>query len=262
MGLVFDLILVMLNKKITRISLAISFTFILLMWAVFLLDYYQGLDLYRFGVYPQKLEGLKGILFSPFIHSTKDFSHILNNTTPMFILSWMLFYHYRKIATKSLVLIYLLSGIGVWVLARDNFHIGMSGVIYGLASFLVISGFFRKSMRISAISLIVIFLYGSMIWGIFPLQVQMSWEGHLMGLLSGALTAILFKQKGPQPAKFRYEIEEELGIEPGDYWKIPDPLKPQNQEETPKQQDIIIRYHFIPKQINLPQDQLSQSEEE
>lgn len=221
------------------------------MWAVFALDYtIDDLDLYRFGVHPLHSDGLIGILTSPFIHSTRDFGHILNNTTPMLILSWMLFYHYREIATKSFILIYLFTGIGVWFLARDSYHIGMSGVIYGLAGFLITSGFFRKSMRISAISLVVVFLYGSMLWGIFPLEVQISWEGHLMGVISGITTALLFRQKGPQPTKMRYEIEEELGIEPGDYWKIKTQEELQAEQTLKREQSrIVINYHIVPKKV-------------
>ncbi|MBN4071208.1 rhomboid family intramembrane serine protease [Crocinitomix catalasitica] len=233
-----------------------------LMWAVFILDYNLGLNLYKYGVHPLHADGLVGILASPFIHSTHDFGHILNNTTPMFVLSWMLFYHYREIATKTLVLIYLAGGIGVWFLAEGGYHIGMSGVIYGLAGFLVLSGFLRKNVKIAAISLVVVFLYGSMIWGIFPIKVQMSWEGHLMGLMAGVLAAILFREKGPQPIKMRYEIEEEMGVEVGDYWKLHSQKRKgadaeksalnenDKEEETDsKESRIIINYHIIPKVV-------------
>ena len=253
----------MLQRKITRISFFISLILVGVMWAVFALDYtIRDLDLYRFGVHPLHADGLIGILTSPFIHSTEDFGHILNNTTPMFVLSWMLFYHYREIATKSFILIYLLTGIGVWFLARDSYHIGMSGVIYGLAGFLIVSGFFRKSMRIAAISLVVVFLYGSMIWGIFPIKVQMSWEGHLMGLISGIMTALIFRQKGPQPAKMRYEIEEELGIEPGDYWKIKTKEELEAEQKLKQEQSrIIVNYHIVPKEVK-PIEIESKNEEE
>ena len=120
----------------------------------------------------------------------------------------------------TLISITLLTGIGVWLLARPSYHIGMSGVIYGLASFLVFSGFFRKNIRVAGISLLVIFMYGSIIWGIFPQAFNVSWEAHAMGLFSGIIMAVVFKKKGPQNTKYRYEIEEELGIEPEEeYWK-------------------------------------------
>lgn len=237
----------MSGRKITRISFAIAFSLVLLMWLVFALDYLLDLDLYRYGVHPQKWEGLIGILTSPFLHSTRDIGHILNNSFPAFVLTWLLFYHYRKIATKSFLLIYFLTGLGTWILGNPNYHIGMSGVIYGLTAFLVFSGFFRKNMRVAAISLFVVFIYGSMVWGIFPIKTGVSWEGHLAGLFSGIIVAVLFKQKGPQPAKLRYEIEEELGIEPElEYWK--EGFVPPKQEVAAENQpQIIIRYRYVPK---------------
>lgn len=218
------------------------------MWLVFSVDYlFPGLKLYTFGVYPLKKEGLIGIFASPFLHGTKDFSHILSNSLPIFILTWLLFYHYRKIATKSFILIYLLTGIGVWLLGRENYHIGMSGVIYGLTSFLVFSGFFRKNMRVAGISLFVVFVYGSMVWGVLPWREGVSWEAHLLGLFSGVIVAIIFKEKGPQPVKLRYEIEEELGIEPEfEYWRedyIPPTIQTPQHVQQPQ---IVIKYQFIP----------------
>ena len=238
----------MTERKLTFLAIYISLTLLAVMWSVFFLDYYLDLSLYRFGVYPLEAEGLLGILFSPFIHNTTDFAHILNNSFPAFVLTWLLFYHYRTIATKSFVTIYFLSGLGLWFVGRESFHIGMSGVIYGLTSFLVFSGFFRKNMRVAAVSLIVIFLYGSLVWGIFPIKEHVSWEAHTMGLFSGIITAILFRRSGPQPKKMRYELEEEIeeefGIEPEfEYWKTEKPSLPPKNEPR-----IIINYEVVPKQ--------------
>lgn len=220
------------------------------MWVVHLSDITFGLNLYRFGIFPLRPSGLTGILLTPFIHSTADFSHILNNSLPAFILTWLLFYHYRTIATRVFILIYFLTGISMWLLARENYHIGMSGVIYGLTSFLVFSGFFRKNMRVAAVSLIVIFLYGSMVWGIFPTAINISWEGHALGFFSGIIVAVIYKYSGPQPQKLRYELEEELGIEPEiEYWKEEPDITPQepDKDET-KQAEISIQYDYKPKE--------------
>ena len=235
----------MVSRKISWISFSIAFSLVLAMWFVFSLDYLFRLEWYHYGIRPQVLSGLIGVFTSPFLHSTRDFTHILNNSFPTFLLTWLLFYHYRKIATKSFLLIFLLTGIGTWLIGKPSYHIGMSGVIYGLTGFLVFSGFFRKNMRVAAISLFVIFIYGSLIWGVFPIQIGVSWEGHLSGLISGILVAILFKQKGPQPPKMRYEIEEELGIEPElEYWREDFvPPAPPVQEHQPK---ITIHYTFVP----------------
>ena len=240
----------MLKGKITRISLGISLTILGIMWTVFFFDYAFDLELYRFGLKPRSLEGSIGIITSPFIHSTRDFGHIINNSIPMLVLSWMLFYHYRTIATKALIFIYLFTGIMTWVLARDSYHVGMSGVIYGLTSFLILSGFFRKNMRIASVSLVVIFLYGSTVWGIFPGDPGISWEGHAFGFIGGLTIAFVLRKQGPQPQKLRYEIEEELGIEPEhEFWKYPP--KDQPQQEKPR---IIINYTIVPKEIKVEKE--------
>lgn len=253
------------TRKITRISFFIAFSIVALMWLVFSADYILGLDLYRYGVRPGRAEGLIGVITSPFLHSTRDFGHILNNSFPTFILVWLLFYHYRKIATKSFILIYILAGIGTWFLGKESYHIGMSGVIYGLTSFLIFSGFFRKNMRVAGISLFVIFIYGSMIWGIFPIKIGVSWEGHLSGLFAGIITAVIFKEKGPQPAKMRYEIEEELGLEPElEYWRedfIP-PQQTNMEDSQGNQPRIIVKYNYVPKTETIPTTPYTNHEEE
>lgn len=246
----------MLQKKITQISFGITLTIIGLMWAVFFIDYYFELDLYKYGIYPREKHGLIGVITSPFLHSTKDFSHIINNSVPTFVLGWMLFYHYRTVATKTFLFIYLFTGITLWFLGRESYHIGMSGVIYGLTSFLIFSGFFRKNMKVAAISLVVIFLYGSTVWGIFPNQVGVSWEAHAFGLLAGVLIAFYYRKRGPQPKKMMYEIEEELGIEPEfEYWKNPPEQAPPQNEPR-----IIVNYTIVPKKVEIQKDDESKKD--
>ncbi|MFT5819629.1 MAG: membrane associated rhomboid family serine protease [Crocinitomix sp.] len=265
----------MFGNKITRISFGIAFTILLMMWVVFGFDYFLELDLYRYGVRPGEFSGLIGVIASPFLHSTTDVGHILNNSLPAFLLTWLLFYHYRTIATKAYLMIFILSGLGTWYLGKESFHIGMSGVIYGLTSFLVLSGFFRKNMKVAGISLFVIFVYGSMIWGIFPIKEGVSWEGHLSGLFAGFMAAVLFKQVGPQPKKLRYEIEEELGIESEEeYWKEgyfarkqaeKEQRQAQQQQQAALQENqprIIIKYNYVPKGGILPLEPQVTGEEE
>ena len=158
-------------------------------------------------MFPQKISGLKGIFLSPFIH--KDFKHILNNSYPLLILIGLLFSFYKKIALQILIWLYLISGFWLWIIGRPAFHIGASGIIYALAGFLFLSGLIRKNRSLSAISLLVIFLYGSMIWGIIPISKSISWEGHLAGFLAGLLVAVFFKKEGPKRKKYQWEIEEE-----------------------------------------------------
>jgi membrane associated rhomboid family serine protease len=258
------------------------------MWAVFLMDRYFNLELYKFGVKPQTIEGIKGIFFMPFIHGQRDFSHIINNSVPTFILLSTVIYFYREISIYVVLLVWLGAGFLVWYLAVNSgsYHIGMSGVVYGLFGFLFISGFFRKYLPLQAISLFVAFVYGSMIWGIFPMEDGVSWEGHLSGFMVGALVAFVFRKKGPVPPKYNYEIEKEMGIEPPDLegeWKerrriweeqqlqnqakirqriealetrkqIEQNLKNESQEDnsideksSSSTQGFGVNYHFVPK---------------
>lgn len=206
------------NKHATIEAIAYPILLLAVLWVIFLLDKYFELKLYRFGVLPKSLEGLKGILFMPFIHGQRDFSHIINNSIPIAILLSVTIYFYRSIAIYVITLIWLLGGFLLWAIAINEgvYHIGISGVIYGLFGFLFVSGFFKKYMPLQAISLFVVFVYGSLVWGIFPTDETISWEGHLSGLLVGVLTAFAFRKEGPVPPKYKYEIEKELGIEPPD----------------------------------------------
>ena len=181
--------------------------FLIIMWAVKLIEYSLGASFIHYGVLPQSISGLKGILFSPFIH--KDFPHLINNSYPILILGGFLFGFYKKIASQLFLWLFLISGFWLWIIGRPSFHIGASGIIYALASFLFVSGLIRKNPRLSAISMLVIFLYGSMIWGVFPTFQNVSWEGHLSGFLAGILVALFFKHEGPKRKKYQWEIEEE-----------------------------------------------------
>lgn len=251
------------ETKIRRLSFGIAFSIVALMVVVFLYDYYFNLELYKFGVYPRSFSGLIGILTSPFIHSTVNFSHLLNNSIPIFVLTWLLFYSYRTIAAKVFVFIYFATGIFVWLLGRESYHIGMSGVIYGLTSFLIVSGFFRKNMRIAGISLLVIFLYGSIIWGVIPLDPSISWEGHFFGFLSGMIMAGVYRKAGPQPQKYRYEIEEDLGVEyEEEYWLEKPFTSVTDTQELDNNKPIIINYTIVPSQPKIVNPLQNQFEEE
>ena len=168
------------------------------------LEYRFGLNFNRYGIYPRSFQGLRGIFLSPFIHSGPQ--HLFNNSTPLFVLTASLLFFYRKIAFPVLFYGLLLTGLITWIIARPAFHIGASGIIYLLVSFIFFSGIFRKYYRLVALSLIIVFLYGSMIWYIFPIKESISWEGHLSGFLVGLLFAYIFRKTGPQ--KTNYEFKE------------------------------------------------------
>ena len=122
----------------------------------------------------------------------------------------MLFYFYKKIGVQIFLWLYFTTGIWLWAIGRPSFHIGASGLVYALASFIFFSGLIKKHTKLSAASLLVIFLYGSMIWGVLPIYKGVSWEGHLSGFLAGILLAIFYRNEGPKPKKYQWEIEEEL----------------------------------------------------
>lgn len=169
----------------------------------------SGFDLNftQLGIYPLTLKGIKGIALSPLVHS--DWSHLVDNCLPLFLLGVALFYFYRSIGYRIFLLNYLMVGIWVWAGGRDAYHIGASGLVYGLASFLFFSGVIRNDRRLLAISLLVVFLYGSMIWGIFPLFPQVSWESHMLGSVSGLVLAIFYRKQGPEKEIYEWELEEE-----------------------------------------------------
>jgi membrane associated rhomboid family serine protease len=181
--------------------------FSVLMWSVKLIEYASGESFHQFGTFPRHSYGLFGIVLMPFLHG--DFEHLLNNTLPFLMLSIGLFYFYRPIGYKIFLFNWVLSGFLVWLFAREYWHIGASSVIYGLASFIFFSGIIRNDVRLIALSLLVVFLYGSMIWGVLPILKEISWEGHLMGSVGGLFLAIYYKNHGPQPVKYEWEQEEE-----------------------------------------------------
>ncbi len=201
-------------------SLIFPSFFVLIIFTVKLVETLEGWSFTSFGVRPLKSEGLIGIICSPLIHG--DWDHLYSNSVSMFVLALTLFYFYNKIAYKVFFLIYLFAGVGVWLAARDSWHIGASGVIYGLAGFLALSGIIRRHIRLIAISFLVIFFYGSLVWGAFPLKVNLpySWEGHFWGGLAGLLLAWVYRKEGPQrPKSVLDEVEEDEDDDENAYWK-------------------------------------------
>jgi len=179
--------------------------FVLIIWLVFWFEIRFRFDFTNFGVFPRSLSGLKGVIFSPFIHS--GIEHLYHNTIPLFVLSTAVFYFYKPIAWKVLFYGILLSGFLTWLIGRPSFHIGASGLIYVLVSFTFFKGIFAKHFRLIALSLLVVFLYGSMIWYTMPIKEGMSWEGHLSGLITGILFALIFRKEIAKPKKYHWETE-------------------------------------------------------
>lgn len=190
--------------KFSTQVLLVPFLFIFLIWFVYWVEIQFSYNFTRAGILPRNLSGLKGVLFSPFIHS--DINHLFNNSIPLFVLLSFLIYFYRAVYIKVLFFGGLLSGLLTWVIAREAFHIGASGIVYLLFSFVFFSGIIKKQFQLVAVSLIVIFLYGSMVWYVFPIKEGISWEGHLSGFVVGLIFAYIFKQKGI--VKEEYEFKQ------------------------------------------------------
>ena len=203
--------------------------FLLLLWLIHFANIHYHLNLYKLGVFPRTLDGLLGIVFAPLVHSSVDNNHLINNSVPFLILTWAIFYFYRPIAWRVLFFSWIITGLSVWFFGRSSFHIGISGVIYSQLFFLFFSGVFRQDSRLLTVALLVVFIYGSMIWGIFPYDWKISYESHLSGALVGVLLSRYYKQENATfiKKKTQWEIEEELGIESDDL----DGLWNQNSED-------------------------------
>lgn len=195
-------------RKKLFLSILIPAVFVSLMWLATAVGILFDLDLSRLGIYPLKAAGLPGIITSPFIHS--DLRHLFNNSLPLFLLGAALFFFYSEVALKVFSFTYLITGVLVWIGGRSAWHIGASGLVYGLASFLFFSGIIRKYFRLIALSLLIVFLYGEMVWGIFPGVYQnVSWESHMLGVFAGILLAVLFRKEGPQAPVYEWPDDEE-----------------------------------------------------
>lgn len=166
-----------------------------MMWFVHIAKWLFNAEINRMGVYPRTLNGSAGILLSPLIHG--DLFHLLANSFPMILLGTALYYGYEKIANKVFVLIYLLTGMLVWLLAREAYHIGASGIVYGLFGFVFSGGMLSKDRSLAVIGLAAFMLYGGVFYGIFPDNPEVSWESHLLGLLVGILLAIMLTKSKP-----------------------------------------------------------------
>jgi membrane associated rhomboid family serine protease len=200
-----------LERRNLKDALMLTFIFLLICWVAFFFDQESGGELKRWGLKPRDAKGLVGIFSVHFLH--KDLAHIANNTWAFLVLNTYLFFFYRSVAFKVLPRLLLFSGILLWLWGRPANHIGASVAIYGIATFLFFSGTLRRSLPLMAVSAMVLFSYGSMFWGMFPIQPEMSWEGHLSGALTGIALAYYYRTEGPQRKRYQYEIDEERELE-------------------------------------------------
>ena len=227
------------------------FILLLMLWIVFWFQIRIDSTIKNFGIHPQKIEGLLGVFTSPFLHG--NITHLYHNSIPLFVLSVALFYFYKKIAWQVILWGVIISGGLTWLIAQQGNHIGASGLIYVLVSFIFFKGVFAKHYRLIALSLLVIFFYGSMIWYIFPIKTGMSWEGHLSGLITGFIFALVFRKTIPKPERYVWETEtyneeEDLFMkhfdENGNF--IETDIKDNNENENDNK-EVPIKVNYIYK---------------
>lgn len=240
-------------------SLILPLILVALMWLVKVVEVSTGVSFARWGVTPHTLHGLVGILTLPFLHA--DWEHLMSNSVPIIVLGTALYYCYPSLANRVMLVTYLASGLLTWCIGNpDTTHIGASALVYGLNLFLIVSGFIRGNRLLIVISLIMVFLYGSFVWGMIPELARLqniSWEGHLSGALVGVLLAFFFRKEGPQKEVYHWEDEEDdapsassdsdglsgdVSAESADdteqeekpYWDVP----------TPSNDELTVRYRF------------------
>jgi membrane associated rhomboid family serine protease len=190
-------------------SLKLPVAFVLLLWGIHLIEVLSDEELAAFmGILPRQAEGLLGIVTFPLIHG--GWGHLSSNSLPLIILGTAILFFYRPIALRSIAFIYLLHGAFVFLAARPVTHIGASGLVYGFAAFLLTSGILRRERSLMALSMLVIFIYGGMIWGVLPIREGVSWEGHLFGAIAGIAAAFYYRREGPQRTPYEWEQEDNL----------------------------------------------------
>lgn len=178
---------------------------VLAMWLVFWAEIRFGWNFNYLGIFPRSFEGLRGVLIGPFLHGS--LKHLFNNSVPILVLGMALFYFYRNIRWRVLIYGILLTGLLTWLIGRPALHIGASGVVYMLAAFLSFKGIFSKQYQLTALAFVVVFLYGSLLWYVFPMDPKISWEGHLSGFAVGIGFALLFRTNPIENRKYEWERE-------------------------------------------------------
>ena len=224
-------------------SLIIPLIIVALMWTVKTIEMSFGIDLGRWGLVPHTAQGLVGIFTLPFLHGSWE--HLLSNTVPILVLGTALYYCYPTLANRVMLITWLGSGLLTWCIGdTESTHIGASALVYGLNLFLIFSGFIRGNRMLIVISLIMVFLYGSFIWGMIPslaIPQNISWEGHLSGAMIGILLAIFLRKEGPQKEVHHWEDDDDdddvsKGSTSDDkpYWDIP----------TPSNDELTVQYRI------------------
>ncbi|MFK7957976.1 MAG: rhomboid family intramembrane serine protease [Lysobacterales bacterium] len=194
------------SKANFTLALKLAAVVVAALWAIHLVNFLLGYSLNRFGIVPRSPGGFSGIAFAPLLHGS--FSHLINNSLPLFVLGTGMLFVYPGASVRVLPMVYIGGGLAVWLFARSSIHIGASGVLYGMVTFVLLSGFLKRDSRAIALSMLVFFLYGSLSKGLLPGTTGVSWESHLAGAGFGALGAWWYRRWDIPPRKV-YDWEDE-----------------------------------------------------
>lgn len=195
------------DRERLHYAFVLSGLFAIVLWLVKIFESISGFDTVEYGIYPRRLSGLLGILTAPFIHGSP--AHLLSNTPPIVVLGTALLYGYPTSARIVLPVVYLGTGLSVWLFGRESYHVGASGLSFGMMFFVFTMGVLRWDRRAIGLSMVVFFLYGGMVWGVFPADPRVSFESHLSGAVLGVILALLLRKRDPPPAPKRYSWEGE-----------------------------------------------------
>jgi len=217
------------------LALKLALWLVLILWMILIIDNVLGLNLARFGLRPRHVSGLVGVFTAPLLHGS--FEHLFSNTLPLLISAIAILYLYPASAMRVIPVIWIGSGLLAWVIGRESLHFGASGFVYGLLAYVFIGGLLRLDMRSVAVSIMVWFLYGSMIWGVLPIRPNMSWELHLSGAILGVALAIVYRRWDVTPVK-RYSWEEDDSI-PGWFPTQETPPHDAARDVTPEEERAI-----------------------
>ena len=244
--------------KFTNVVIGLPLFFVFSLWFVYWLQIRFDFDFVENGIYPRSFSGLQGVIFSPFIHA--DLMHLYNNSIPLLVLLAALQFFYSNLSLRVIVYGILFSGLLTWLIGRENFHIGASGLIYVLFSFVFFKGIFTKYYRLVALSLAVIMMYGGMIWYVFPkVDDTISWEGHLSGLITGLGLALYYgTPEFKKVPKYEWEMpdynpaEDKFMQRFDENGNFVNPPKEESEEEISAyfSSNYDVNYDFIEKEKN------------
>ena len=225
----------------------IALAFVAVLWLIKLVEEFAGLDLSDFGVRPGEIFGLVGVLTAPLIHGS--FQHLIMNSLPLAVLLALALFNYPRGAWRALLLIWLLGGLGIWLIGRPSSHIGASGLTHGLMFYLFLLGLLRRDRNATVIAMLVFFLYGGMVMTVLPREPGVSWEAHLCGAVAGVLAAVLWRKLDPPALLPRpsWELEEEAAAAAAradaETYELPRPAQvPVLWQRLPDERGVILEF--------------------